>query len=237
MNTDLSSTIRNIRSEASHSRFVGLLIAATFCCGGCLRAPTPITTSSDSRHSELVLVATNAPTIPGRISETNAKRNTLTNIAAPPERFMVDITTNSQTTLVGYMGERPPPPWPRGNWLSFEFRHEPGAGQIETWDHWSVINIHTENLREITRRLGLKTVEMLILPVTNWPSTIVEVSSSGQTTIQERSIIQKHAYAIVTDARIPREWFHFEPSWHHHVDPDVARQIKAVYPASFRATP
>jgi hypothetical protein len=70
-----------------------------------------------------------------------------------------------------------------------------------------VINIHTENLNEITRRLGTKTVEMLILPITNYPTVISEArpnpraNQTNDDTFLERHIIQKLAFALVTDPR------------------------------------
>src|SRR5262245_14983873 len=50
------------------------------------------------------------------------KASLATNNAPPPERVMVDITTNCMQTCIGFWGTRPPPPWPRGNWLMFDFR-------------------------------------------------------------------------------------------------------------------
>jgi len=101
-----------------------------------------------------------------------------------------------------------------------------------------VINIHTENLNEITRRLGTKTVEMLILPITNYPTVISEArpnpraNQTNDDTFVGRHIIQKLAFALVTDPRIPREWFHFKPP----LNPEKSRQIKAAFPAYFRAS-
>ena len=141
------------------------------------------------------------------------------------ERIMVNLTnTPGMQTLKGFTWNKPYP-WPDGNWSVFHFRITNAPTEIETWASWSVINIYSENLHEITRRLDTKTVEMLILPITNYQSTMQDAGGA------ERPILQQNAYALVCDPRIPRDWFVFTPINTR----ENARQIKAAYPECFSA--
>jgi hypothetical protein len=232
-NRNLAGSSSRSWSLSSHSLSFGQLIACLIFSLGCSRVPAPVTTTARAPNAGY------SPTPP----KVNHAASHATNSVPLPERLMVDITTNAQSTMIGFMGTRPLPPWPRGNWFSFSFQRAGAVGEIDTWEDWRVVNIHTENLNEITRRLGTKTVEMVILPVTNYQSIRVEIpppapSTNNKTnlTVIERPVIHRTAYVVVTDTRIPREWFQFEPSWHNTIDPETARQIKAAYPASFRPT-
>ncbi|MGZ8900259.1 MAG: hypothetical protein ACXW3Z_09205 [Limisphaerales bacterium] len=86
-----------------------------------------------------------------------------------------------------------------------------------------VINVHAENLWEITKRLKIDSVEMLILPITNFQGTVQDAGSP------ERLVLHKSADALVTDARIPREWFLEGPR------NESAGTVKSNYPNYFRA--
>lgn len=94
---------------------------------------------------------------------------------------------------------------------------------METFVNWSVVNIHAENLGEISKRLKTDSVEMLILPVTNFQGTVQDAGSP------ERTVLNNSAYALVTDARIPREWFLEGPR------NESAGTVKSNYPNYFRA--
>ena len=93
-----------------------------------------------------------------------------------------------------------PPPWSDGNTLFFHFREENIPGKLETWVYWTVVNIHADNLWEITKTLKTDSVEMLILPITN------SQTSTQDSAAPPRPIRYKSAYALVIDPRIPKEW-------------------------------
>lgn len=149
------------------------------------------------------------------------------------ECVMVDITTNTMQTLIGFMGSAE---WPRekGNWMIINFRNPSGAAISS--EHWTVINIHAENLWEIARRLDTKTVEVLILPGRIHETLEFEVAElkAGTKFMPPRGVMGRQAYALVTDVRIPRDWLRDEPSSIHRIPAPQAAEIKAAYPEYFR---
>ena len=151
-----------------------------------------------------------------------------TNTVSALQRQMVDITKDGMSTLSRFNHEGQRPPWRDGNAISF-FREKaaPPGGQ-EARSTWQVVNIHNENLAEITKRLGTKTIEMVVVHKTTSQGTVERLGR------RPRPIIYEDAYAVVTDPRIPRKWFHFEPI---HVPTTLAREMKEAYPNSFRENP
>lgn len=93
---------------------------------------------------------------------------------------------------------------------------------METWVNCSVVNMHAENLEEITKLLKIDSVEMLILPITNFLGKIQDTGAP------ERTVLNKSCHALVTDPRIPGEWFLEEPRR------ETARTVKTTYPHYFR---
>jgi hypothetical protein len=87
--------------------------------------------------------------------------------------------------------------------------------------------MHTENFFEIARRMKMSSVEVRLLRV--------KVQEFGRP--EERTA----SYAIVTDARIPRNWYLSEPGCNFEdrdrdsVEAKTARELKAAYPENFRA--
>jgi len=98
---------------------------------------------------------------------------------------------------------------------------------METHTNLRVVNILAENLTEILKRLGTETIEMAIYPGTNRVSTFKDRDQP------ERKVAQQTGYAVITDTRIPREWFLPSPKMGNF--PSVkADEILAAFPLSFR---
>ena len=98
---------------------------------------------------------------------------------------------------------------------------------METNVSWRVVNMLAENLTEILKRLGTETIEMAIYPKTNYVSTF---QGRDQT---ERKVDVQLGYAVITDTRIPRDWFLLTPSLGNF--PSItANQILADFPQSFK---
>ncbi len=90
---------------------------------------------------------------------------------------------------------------------------------------WRVFNIHAENLYEITKRLGLKSVEAEVVHRRLVRQTVT--TGHGPETVQ----MVDEGDCIVTDARIPKDWLRTTPcvcyskaDW---------RQYLATYPDKF----
>jgi hypothetical protein len=79
------------------------------------------------------------------------------------ERVMLPLAKGKWwSTAVFYTHTNMPGPWAEGNCLSFEANStevEGRRGGIADVVRWRVFNIHAENFYEITRRLGLTSVE------------------------------------------------------------------------------
>ena len=145
------------------------------------------------------------------------------------ERVMVAVT-NTMTTLMQF-NRTSPPPWPRGNYLTFHFRNSPAPGAMEEWVLWPAVNFHAENFSEITRRLRIDSVEVRVLHSTR---EIIKIRDSGR---EERSAVGVKGFALVTDPRIPRDWFlSWRDSRWDSVDRETRDKCQAAFPGSFRAT-
>ena len=199
-------------SSARFSEVVLPVIAALFCWAGCSKSPVVVSASGGS--------------------VTNIEKH-----AAKPmpelERVQVSVT-NTRSTLIGFT-RKSPAPWDTGNNLSFHFGKPQVPGQNKEEVSWRVVNMHAENFFEITRRLKISAVEVHVWHTDRLATTIQEV---GQ---PERPLTIDQGYAVVTDSRIPRNWYLSEPGVNGGrgkvpLDSDLA-QLKAAYPGSFRASP
>jgi hypothetical protein len=148
------------------------------------------------------------------------------------ERAIVSLT-NAATTLVGFR-RTTPPPWRDGNVYSFEFRKTEHKGpRPELRASWKVVNINTENLVEICKRLRISEVELHVWHITT------ETRTAQETGKPERPILVDLGYAIVTDPRIPRKWFFPDPGLARGreallPDKTVAQELCSRFPQSFR---
>lgn len=116
-----------------------------------------------------------------------------------------------------------PPPWQFGNALGLRVAKASVPGQTNEWQYWSVVNMHTENFFEVARRMKMRSVEVHLQRIK----------------VQEFGRPEETAnYAVVTDARIPRNWYLSRPGCNfgdrHRVNPKMARELKAAYPENFR---
>ncbi len=126
--------------------------------------------------------------------------------------------TNSIMTAMRF--ERTtPPPWTKGNTIEIHF--EPTKGQLVSW---RVVNMHAENLGEISRRLGIKELELQVLHLEPETGTVQETGTP------ERKVEIDRGYAVVSDARIPREWFLSTALG----PPEIARELEKACPEFFR---
>lgn len=201
-------TVTDMRRYGS---VIGQVVAAAICLLGCSRDQIP-----DPAHEA---VTTN-------VEQQEAK------LSPPLERVMVAVT-NTATTLLPFT-HNTPPPWRDGNHLTFHFRKAPVPGRMEEWVSWGVVNIHSENFFEITRRLKMSAVEVHVMHTGAAPAQFQEPGRP------ERTIMTDGGYAVVTDARIPRKWYLSEPGQTQarakpHIDSKTARELRAAYPANFRA--
>jgi len=142
------------------------------------------------------------------------------------ERLVVPLTNNTVSTLM-FVDLTPPPPWERGNYLKFCFRKSGASNGSEEWVFWDVLNIHAENFFEITRQLKATDVE---LHVFTRGLSLPSVHGAED----RRNAFQHHGYVVITDNRIPREWFLKEPR-NPGVDSDIRSAAQARFPESFRS--
>jgi hypothetical protein len=140
---------------------------------------------------------------------------------------MMVVVTNRMQTMMGWFGPERPFPVLTGNQVSIEQDTPAPPGGMEAHASWRVVNMLAENLTEILKRLGTDTIEMAIYPKTNYVSPF---QGRDQT---ERKVHVQSGYAVITDKRIPRDWFLFTPSLGNFpsIKPD---QILADFPQSFR---
>jgi len=192
---------------------IGQAIAAVICLVGCSRSPGP--------NSTREAVTTN-------MEHQEAK------LSLPLERVMVSVT-NTITTLIRFRRSSPPP-WQDGNFLTFHFRKAPVPGQMEEWVSWGVVNMHSENFFEITRRLKMSSVEVHVLHTGASPAKVQEPGRP------ERTITTYGGYAVVTDPRIPGKWYLSEPGGNEgrrgktRIESKTARELRAACPKNFRAS-
>ena len=70
---------------------------------------------------------------------------------------------------------------------------------------WRVFNIHAENFHEITKRLGLTSLEAEVVHKKLVRQTVI--TGHGPATVQTVD----EGDCIITDARIPKEWLRSGP--------------------------
>jgi hypothetical protein len=142
------------------------------------------------------------------------------------EHTQVSVT-NILVTLIG-LTRKSGPPWADGNYLTFSFREPQLRDGQEVHASWQVLNMHGENFGEITRRLNLSSVEVRVLHTQYLPVTdFMAGSSSGH------PLRLDEGYALVTDSRIPREWFLARVA--AHTDLNTGAVLEQAYPQFFRA--
>ena len=112
-----------------------------------------------------------------------------------------------------------PPPWTNGNTIDIHF--EPTIGRLVSW---RLVNMHAENLGEISRNLGINELELLVLHLEPEAGTVQETGKP------ERKVVIDRGYAMVSDARIPREWFLSDAL----APPEIARELERACPEFFR---
>jgi hypothetical protein len=140
------------------------------------------------------------------------------------KRVMVSVETAHRTCILGPNGlveawanRDSPPPWKEGHTLFLRFPKVGGLVTVpEEWEEWSVANIHAENFFEAASRLKLSSIDVHLLRINDLGLGHPE-SWAG--------------YAVVTDARIPRDWYRWWPG--KRGDPKTARESKEVYPEIF----
>ncbi len=149
-----------------------------------------------------------------------------TNTPGKPKPMMV-VVTNRMQTLKGWFGPERPFPILNGNSVIIEQVTLGPLGGMETHSSWRVVNMLAENLTEILKRLGTETIEMAIYPKTNYVYTF-----QGRDQFKRKVNVQS-GYAVITDARIPRDWFLFTADMGNFpsIKPD---QILTDFPQSFR---
>lgn len=151
----------------------------------------------------------------------------VTNATPKPPRVMV-VATNRMQTLIGFFGRAQlQHPWPNGNRVSIHFRKPAPPAGLETFVDLKVVNIYAENLTEILKRIGTETIEMAVYPRTNFIGTIWERDQG------ERQIIHEWGYAVITDTRIPREWFHYSPVFGNS-RVEKGDEMLSAFPLSFK---
>lgn len=139
------------------------------------------------------------------------------------ERRLISLSkTEKSVTLIAFRRTEPPP-WKDGNTLQFRVDQPAVPGGLEERAIWSVVNIHAENLFEITRRLEIDLIEVQVSH-RRQPSEIQETGRPA------RKIIVDLGYAVITDQRIPKEWLLSEP----RCERDIGRLLRAEYPEAFR---
>ena len=138
------------------------------------------------------------------------------------KRVMVSIETAHRTCIIrpyvlveAWVNRDSPPPWKDGHHLGLRFPKVGGSVTVpEEWEEWTVANMHAENFFEAASRLKLSSVEVQLLRIK----------------VQEFGHPESTAtYAVVTDARIPKNWFLSRPGR----DPKTDRELKKAYPEQF----
>ena len=132
--------------------------------------------------------------------------------------------TNGMGSLIGFRRVTPPP-WNDGNLMSLEVLREGTSAPPPSLDSFvPVMNIHSENFGEITRRLGITEVEALLY-------TETVPAENGIEEYQRR-------YALVTDSRIPQSWLLSPPKRGEAPFPSrgpIFKEFYKTFPQYFRA--
>jgi hypothetical protein len=140
------------------------------------------------------------------------------------KRVMVSVETARRTCITrpyvlveAWVNRDSPPPWKDGHHLGLRF---PKVGGLETvpeeWEEWTVANMHAENFFEAASRLKLSCIEVHLLRINDFG-------------LGEWGTLA--GYAVVTDARIPRDWYRWWPG--KRGDPKTTRELKEAYPEIF----
>jgi hypothetical protein len=199
-------------TDIRYGGVVGQVVAAVICLVGCSRSSV-----SNSGHESL--------------TTNRRQQEAKPSLALERVRVMVPLgyTNCAHGGVLIERNLRSPPPWQDGNSLTFTFWKATVPGQVEERAYWYVVNMHAENYFEITRRLKMSSVEVHVLHTGKSPERVQEV---GQ---PERTL--DNGYAVVTDPRIPREWYRSEPVvGNTSLDWKTAQTLRAAYPESFRAS-
>ena len=142
---------------------------------------------------------------------------------------MVPLGNNcGEVTTVGY-SHKGPPPWEKGNCLTFRFGHKELPGRVKEGEQLRcyAVNIHAENLYEITKRLQLKAVEAEIIHKRTYLITNFYGARSFEVVKEEGGD------CIITDTRIPRKWFRPEKPGCGCVSPKDWQKYVREYPEKF----
>ncbi len=149
--------------------------------------------------------------------------------AEATERVMLPLAKGIWwSTNVGYRHTNIAGPWTIGNCLSFEANPselEGRRGGMADVVRWRIFNIHAENFGEITRHLGLASVEAEVHHKRLMRQTV--------TTGQGPPIVQMvdEGDCIITDARIPKDWLRSSPCVCY--SKSDWRKYLAIYPEKF----
>jgi hypothetical protein len=176
---------------------------------------------SGVRYSDLIEVY-KAPTVGSRVTAASGTVLWTERMMLP----LAKVKCSSPAVLV--LKTNTSGPWSLGICLTFELDpaqlegRPAGMGDVA---RWRVFNIHAENFSEITKRLGLKSVQAEIIHKGLRRQTTI--SNPGQETVQ----MVDEADCIIIDPRIPKEWLRSAPctcyskaDWRHYL---------ATYPDKF----
>ncbi len=204
MNARPRTAPRQTGSKLESTAAIALAIALLTCCS-CDSQPVPRTESAASN--------------PRPIAEPSVVR------PLALERMMLSLSQTPSSMTAMAFRRTTAPPWNEGNTWEFRPIIPASPGRQEEHADWQVVNIVAENLGEITRRLGIDELEVHVLH-RRQPTEYQETGRPA------RTILTDAGYALVTDRRIPKDWFVWEP----RCDRETGRRLKAEYPEAFRAT-
>ncbi len=102
--------------------------------------------------------------------------------ADEPKTLSVEFSEIEVGSTMVAQDHRGAPPWPRGNCTTIG--NLTGGMRVLPAGRWTVLNLHNENLNELKKRLGLKSLELVLL---------------------------KNGECLVVDRRVPREWLLAHP--------------------------
>ncbi len=139
------------------------------------------------------------------------------------ERQLISLSKTPGSVTAMNFYRTTSPPWEKGNTRAIRVVLPAVKGGVEEHANWRIVNIHAENLTEITRRLGIDLIEVQILH----RRQAAEIQETGRLA---RKIIADNGYALITDRRIPNEWLLVEPRCKR----EIGRQLQEQYPDAFR---
>jgi hypothetical protein len=139
------------------------------------------------------------------------------------KRVMVSVETAQRTCASPQVliEHDSPPPWKKGVSFWMRFPKVGGLATVpEEWEAWRVVNMHRDNFFEAVSRLKMSSVKVDLLRIKDFARNPINRG--------DRFV----GYAVVTDARIPRNWYRSPPSFPSH-PPQTARELKEAYPEIF----